>query len=102
MNFFALLFSFYMLTLSCFRCGDSEQCNAGDKQEISSAPGDHEHEREGCTPFCSCACCASTGFCPVINTPNYIAFTPAQVIFFGQTGDFDSYNAHAVWQPPRL
>jgi hypothetical protein len=101
MNFFVFLLSFYMLTLSCFPCGDSEECNAKDKQEVSSTSGDHEHETEGCTPFCSCACCSSTAFCTGMNTPKYIALASEQVIFSGPPEYFDSYNAHAVWQPPR-
>jgi hypothetical protein len=101
MNFFALLLSFYMLTLSCFPCGDSEECNAKDRQEITSAPGDHEHESEGCTPFCSCACCSSTGFYPGTNTPKHIELASEQVVFYSPPEYFDSYNAHAVWQPPR-
>ena len=104
MKFFALVFTFYMLTLSCLPCGDNDECKEKEKQEFSAASTQHghEHEAENCTPFCSCACCASPWFLQVNSQSKYMSPTAATEKLFCLDDDFDSYHAHAVWQPPRV
>lgn len=103
MKFFILLFSFYMLTLSCLPCGDADDCNEKEKKEIAAASTqtEHDHESESCTPFCSCSCCSSAGFYPVFNQPKQISPMAEKGKSFRRADDFNSYFAHTVWQPPR-
>ncbi|MEI9955372.1 MAG: DUF6660 family protein [Ferruginibacter sp.] len=62
MKLLAILFSFYILLLPALPCRDSKECNT-DKQTVMIQPDNHDqhhHEDEGCSPFCSCACCGQT------------------------------------------
>ncbi|MES2851202.1 MAG: DUF6660 family protein [Bacteroidota bacterium] len=104
MKFFTLLFSLYMLGLSCFPCGDGDECVVKDDTNIS-APinhNNHSQDAEHCTPFCTCSCCAvsvslqaiasfriSKRIFPAKNYPVYEISYSEQVSF-------------AIWQPPKL
>lgn len=104
MKIFAFILSFYILALNCFPCGDGEECNETYEQSISmSAPNaDHEHESEACSPFCSCACCAATGFYQPVQVAKITPPILHQAKFYYLKDHFNSHSLHAVWQPPRL
>ena len=104
MKIFAFLLSFYILALNCFPCGDSEECNEIYEQSISipTANTDHEHPSEACSPFCSCACCAATGFYQPVHVVKFNPSIHQQPKFYYLKDHFNSNNLHAVWQPPRL
>jgi hypothetical protein len=103
MKFFVFMLSFYMLALNCFPCGDSQECNLKQEQEISvtTSHQDHTPNTETCTPFCSCSCCAASAFYqPVL----YAKTIPLdfQSFKFHNKADFSSYDFHSVWQPPKI
>jgi len=61
----------------------------------------HNHETEACTPFCTCSCCASSAYFPLVKI-----FTP---IGASSSQNFPLFNiafnaeAHySIWQPPKL
>jgi hypothetical protein len=102
MKFVAFLFSFYILTLNCLPCGDSRECDVQKEQTVSSTSGqEHGHESEVCTPFCTCACCASAGFYPQLVNTKLATPVFERRSFQHLDDDFQSYDIHAVWQPPR-
>jgi hypothetical protein len=56
---FHILFCIYFLALLVVPCGDKDDCNETTHSEIAQANDHKKHSGEVCTPFCSCACCAS-------------------------------------------
>jgi hypothetical protein len=102
MKFFAFLFSLYILTLNCLPCGDSRECDVQKEQNVSSTPGlEHGHESEACTPFCTCACCASAGFYAQLVITKGATPVFERMCFQHINDDFQSYDLKDVWQPPR-
>ena len=92
-----------MLALNCFPCEDSAEWNVKTEQKISTThQQDHEQESEACTPFCSCACCAAAGFYhQVSNTPITRLVLQAGKFLY-PNDNFNSYDLHSVWQPPKI
>lgn len=82
-------------------CGDKDDCNEINHSEIVEKTGHQEHSGEVCTPFCSCACCAS----------HFLSneFEPTLCIVAVINS---AYRVHkeleissaviAIWQPPKL
>lgn len=103
MKFFAFILSFYFLALSCFPCGDVQECNAKEDQKISiSAQHEgHDHQTEDCTAFCSCGCCAVSAFYQPIESLK-IPKPVLQSVKFEFEKSFISNDLHSIWQPPRL
>ncbi|MCF2444474.1 hypothetical protein L0657_10950 [Dyadobacter sp. CY345] len=105
MKIFKLILCFYILTLSCFPCGDVRECNDGTEPEISatSEHKDHTHTTEACTPFCTCSCCsASTVFqytAAAVDTPKIIF---ASLKFPGYKTLDLSEISFSIWQPPKI
>ncbi|MGB3115728.1 MAG: DUF6660 family protein [Ferruginibacter sp.] len=104
MKIFFLLFSFFMLFISCMPCGDSMECNSHPEQKISSSADhqNHNHGVEACSPFCSCSCCAvsivpATFFKFQAHKFNW-RFNKYPLINFS----IKSSISPAIWQPPRL
>lgn len=98
---FNILFCFYFLALVAMPCGDKEDCNEKNHTELSDKSSHKDHSGEVCSPFCTCACCASHFINSNFSTTlNYIAITSPV------------YKVHAVskitsviipvWQPPKL
>jgi len=101
----AILFSFYILLLPAVPCRDINECNT-DKQTAIMQPGNHnqhQHEDEGCSPFCSCACCGQS-FAPIFQLNKAIVVKPVvKKQSFTYKNDFISSNFSGnIWQPPRL
>jgi len=105
MKIFKLILSFYILTLSCFPCGDVRECNDSVELEISAASdhADHTHTSEACTPFCTCSCCAASTFfqypAAAVNPPKV---TFASLKFPGYEVSDLSEISFAIWQPPKI
>ncbi|MGZ4034745.1 MAG: DUF6660 family protein, partial [Bacteroidia bacterium] len=58
-----LLFSFYILTLSCMPCCDKDDCKFPNANQQTLVCTDHssQHNESGCcSPFCVCACCGQS------------------------------------------
>ena len=104
MKFLGFIFAVYLLTLSCLPCGDMNECNDKAAQTISATTDhqQHKHSKEACTPFCSCSCCAASGF--------YVSFSKTQSPkLFQQSEKYPSHNISflsqefsSIWQPPKI
>lgn len=104
MKYLAILFGFYLLTLTLLPCGDVSD-NAVDTKTYYSfhkeSGGMENCNQEACAPFCSCNCC-SIGK----NLPTEIVVVAIEPVVRG------SYSLYAVsapskqpitiWQPPKL
>ncbi len=101
----SLIFSCYLLLLSCLPCGDTDECKQDDASQQTAATSDHsrhDDDTENCAPFCSCACCAVAVYFPqVASIQIYSLFLPPVKFQFSKTA-FLSHHSNAVWQPPRL
>lgn len=101
MKFFTVIFSIYILVLSCVPCVDGGEKYIKLSPEIS-ATENHKHTADLCTPFCSCTCCGQ----PVASKINYpIAQTVLKpenfknsIAIYNQT--FISQFSATIWQPP--
>lgn len=104
MKLFVFIFSFYVLALNCFPCGDSEGCNEIKNQKISftAQQQEHQHETEACTPFCSCACCSAVSFYQPLCFTKMAPLVFKKINFHYHSNEFYSFNLHSVWQPPRI
>ncbi|MBP7273666.1 MAG: hypothetical protein KA974_07480 [Saprospiraceae bacterium] len=104
MKIFTLIFSFYLLGLSCLPCGDKEECTVKADTTIS-APINHDNhsqDTEHCTPFCACSCCAAS-----VTFPTMASYKIPKRIF--PTTKYPVYNisyssqvSFSIWQPPKL
>jgi hypothetical protein len=104
MKFLFFFLSLFMLYMSCLPCGDTNTCNAKAPAEISATDNhqQHKHDSDICSPFCTCACCATSVL--------YSAFYKEQAIkVVAQSEKYPLYNiafttqaASNIWQPPKL
>jgi hypothetical protein len=93
-----------MLSLSCFACNDSEECNVQEDAKISVTDNhqQHNHDSENCTPFCTCSCCAVSTFysnAAKTNTSN-VVFISAKYPLYNIAFNTDVY--YSIWQPPKI
>jgi hypothetical protein len=101
-----LILAIYITALTVYPCGDQYTCKDEHQNgEQVTNVSDHEHsddEKDICTPFCICSCCAAhirlssisnitlTGV--THNTKKIIPYVEKQVL---------SDHNH-IWQPPRI
>ena len=102
MKFLVVILSFYFLALNVVPCSDAEKIN-DDSQvvTVTDFDGDHDQDRELCSPFCQCRCC------PVHTLDFGIAsFNPFQdTILKENFSHFDSLGKdirHSLLQPPKV
>jgi hypothetical protein len=103
MKLFTLLFGFYMLLLSGLPCSDADECGqTTDQISTTSDNKDQHREKDNCTPFCNCACCAA----PVAIRQPFVYKLSKPVLLAKKYPviniNFTSFNLSAIWQPPRL
>ena len=103
MKFLFTLLAFFMVYLSCLPCGDSVECNSKAQTKISASTShqDHQHNKEACTPFCTCTCCPASAF--------YSASSKVQFVKYFPTEKYPLYNiaihtqlCDNIWQPPKI
>ena len=99
-----IIFSVYLVVLSCLYCSDAKSCVVTDTT-VSIAAGahdDHEQDTEHCSPFCICACCGQTA----ASTINLLAINfnlqSGTTLFNVYTQIFPTEVSLSVWQPPKL
>jgi hypothetical protein len=93
-----------MLSLSCLPCNDSEECNVKEDVKIAAAPnhGQHGHDAEACTPFCTCSCCAVSVFnAPLYKMQSNKPIVPAQKYPMLNVS-FNTNVYYPIWQPPKI
>ena len=94
-----LIMAFYILLLAAMPCRDSKECESLTKVEQANH-NDHDDEKEGCTPFCICACCPTQVYFTDLTVDN---FTPLTFSEFSCeiNAEIRSFISHAIWQPPK-
>jgi hypothetical protein len=104
MKFLFLLLSCFMLYLTCLPCSDSIECNAKPSAEISAADNhqQHNHSREGCSPFCTCSCCAVSAFYSIVTKTQIskIDLLAEKHPLYNIGVNTEVY--YAIWQPPKI
>ena len=94
----------YLLVLGLSACSDVQACSDDVKTEITAAQNHEEHREhpEACSPFCICACCATSSFSAAASRTIELQppFQKERYSFYNSDllADMDS----PVWQPPRL
>jgi hypothetical protein len=85
-------------------CSDIAECSNQEKPSINITTNhsDHAHTEEMCSPFCSCACCASHIF-----SFNYVQYVSGKIMFIEKKYDLNvafycNDIANNIWQPPRI
>lgn len=107
MKYIAIILASVTLFLSLIPCSDGADKTgiyAIEKAMTHSDSGDHQEDQhqDGCTPFCTCNCCAS-GAALLFNTYQIISptfFTVKNTLLFDQSG-LSQFN-HSIWQPPKI
>jgi hypothetical protein len=101
----SLIFSLYIIVQSCLPCGDSQECDVtkiGQSFELATQHSDHEHEKENCTPFCSCSCCGSQVYKALaeFHVSKIVHYAEKAVPFYQVS--FNSQYTGKIWQPPKI
>ena len=106
MKFINLIFSIYIVALSCLPCADAESDFENKTVSIHNekkAPSDKHHD-DACSPFCICSCCHCNGFYKTVdcaeNTVAIKTVTRRNKIEYTSTlfSNFHNY----IWQPPQI
>ena len=105
MKFINLLFSIYIIALSCMPCADAENI-VGNKtaciQNETNSPSDKHND--ACSPFCNCNCCNCNGFYKATDYASVI--TPVKIEQESSKIEYTSTlfsNFHnSIWQPPQI
>ena len=106
MKLLNLLFSIYIIALSCMPCADAE-INIGNKTASiyteTNLPLDKHHD-DTCSPFCICNCCHWNGFYKTIDyadiTVGIKIATEKTTIEY--TSTLFSNFRNSIWQPPQI
>ena len=95
----------FILLLSCLPCADiSALPDVKVKTTLAQSVDQHEdHTNEdACSPFCSCACCATHS---VVHPPLYVplaAMTHADRHTVFHASNEATEVLQAIWQPPKF
>ena len=102
MKVFTLLFSLYILVLVAIPCIDKPLAGVMQKIEIpQSTHGNHDEGADHCSPFCTCACCATF----VIQLDHGIPFNSFSYLltqFLEYSSTFVTHHLASIWQPPKI
>ncbi len=103
MKFFALIFTFYMLGLACLPCSDIDECITKTDTTITNHSNQHGHNKvvKHCSPFCICACCAtSIVFHKIVNyTTHKVTIISVKYPFYPNF--YLTHSTSNIWQPPK-
>ncbi len=109
MKLFSVIFSMYILVLSCLPCGDVDDCKVADNDKVSfskTSHSEHQEDTETCSPFCICACCGTNiAYNFFFSTPISEKQTTqySQKLNIVYTNDSFSSNFYGnIWQPPKI
>jgi hypothetical protein len=90
--------------MSCLPCGDSIDCNLKTQAKIAASNNhqQHNHEKESCTPFCTCSCCSATvSFTPFTKSAiDKVAFHSVKYPTYNVA--FTAEAHYSIWQPPQI
>jgi len=94
------LLAAYMLLLLALPCHDNckEKSCANTVEQSNNAP---QNETDICSPFCFCACCATSAIVHPQSDCSVLNFT-VNTIFFDSRPNFISEYIYSIWQPPKI
>lgn len=101
MRWFVVLFTGWILFISCVPCAD--ELGACEDEETACQQADHpedeKHSAELCSPFCACACCTN-----LIIIDFYIPLQKLNIVSvlnsFYDASPFSEF-IYRHWQPPK-
>ena len=103
MRFFAFIMAILVLAQSVVPCGDKESSTSEGKSktELTKANNQQGDQRDDCSPFCSCSCCAGVAF---LAPSMKVSFLIAQMapVYCGTITTHLFRVALPIWQPPQL
>lgn len=107
MKLITILFSVYIIALSCLPCADVEVnslAHASSDHKTEKENHSHDKENDLCSPFCDCNCCGPqvlTHFAEVA-----FAFDTITVLIKSPIPTYKSIIASnfcgSIWQPPKI
>jgi hypothetical protein len=102
MKLFACMLSLYLMALTAIPCVDVPRDSTLHRIELSkNTSSSHQHEKDHCSPFCSCSCCASTVIYQT-HTIQFNSFPPLIRLVSGNVSAFYPSFHTAIWQPPKF
>lgn len=106
MKAFTVIFSIYIAALAVVPCNDSMELNTSNlTSDTSIEQHDHshsEHDEDGCSTFCSCACCGTSLIIPSNQfvAQSEIDLSTTHVFHYSSDYSYD-FNL-GIWHPPSL
>ncbi len=104
---FTLIFSFYILALSCMYCSDNDACKdlSADHSTcaLTCSTADHQNQQDNdnCSPFCQCSCCHGFVVLQFSKFTSEHLFANAKQ-FALYSANFSSAFSGNIWQPPKI
>jgi len=101
MKLLTVIFSFYILFISCMPCTDVADFKQTGNLKITQPTCSNPHEDETCSPFCVCFCCGSVAVNTTISTE-------IKIVEFNQEKTFKNNPikikniSFSIWQPPKI
>lgn len=92
-----------VMALNMVPCADVHE-KLNDSFPVTLSDPDHAHDvplNDACTPFCYCACCASTVVVKIIAAPS-IPFPLSQSFMLYPYQENTVNTGLSIWQPPKL
>jgi hypothetical protein len=103
MKLFAFIMAVLVLAQSVMPCGDNESIinKVKSKTELTKANNKQSDQRDDCSPFCSCSCCAGVAFLAPSMKASFL--NPQMVpVYCGTISTHLFRIALPIWQPPQL
>jgi hypothetical protein len=106
MKLINIIFSIYIIALSCMPCADAA-INIGNNpvsyHTDTNSSSDNHHE-DACSPFCICNCCNCAGFYKSNDYTKTNAFvnTSIEKQTTEYTSTLFSNFQNSIWQPPQI
>ena len=106
MRMFAFILSIYLGVLAVIPCNDGAEVNSHNLLSDNTIEHhDHsnsDHEEDGCSTFCSCACC---GISLIIPLNQSVVQSESDLIAtheYYYSSDYSYYYILGIWHPPSL
>lgn len=106
MKTFTFILSIYIAALAVVPCSDGMDLNTHKlTTDVSIEHHDHnddDHEEDGCSTFCSCACCGTSLIIPAnqLVAQSESALVTKHVFYYSAEYSYD-FNL-GIWHPPSL
>lgn len=71
------------------------------KEQIRKADNEASHQKDDCSPFCSCNCCSISVLAQTLSIFEILQFYSWSESFTPYKSSKSTYS-QAIWQPPKL